>query len=51
MTFGFIPGGSETGVNWFALEGEDAEDAFVDTVEGFGGDEPFEGFDAEGVLS
>ena len=42
---------SEAGVYGFAFEGEDPEDAFVDSVERFAGDEAFECFDAEGVFA
>ena len=42
---------SESRVYGFALEGKDAEDAFVDTVERFVGHEAFERFDAERELA
>ena len=44
-------GRSGTGVDWFALHGEDADDALVEAVEGFAGDEAFECFDAERQLA
>jgi len=38
-------------VNRLAFQGQDAKDAFVHVAEGFGTDEPFEGFDAKGKLA
>src|SRR2546423_12096802 len=43
-------GMSETGVDGLALERQHPEDALVDPVQGLAGDEPLEGFDAEGEL-
>src|SRR5690349_19729129 len=42
---------SQSWVDWFAFEGEDAEDAFVDAAEGLVAGEAFEGFDAEGEFA
>ncbi|MEZ5242946.1 MAG: hypothetical protein R2696_14570 [Microthrixaceae bacterium] len=44
-------GRSGTGVDWFALHGDDADDALAEVVEGFAGDEAFECFDAERELA
>jgi hypothetical protein len=44
-------GRSEAGVDGFALHGEDAEDALVDAVQRFTGNEAFQGFDTEGELT
>ena len=42
---------SETRIDGFGFQGQDAEDAFVDASEGFIADETFEGFDAQGEFA
>ena len=46
-----LTGSSEARVYGFALQGEDAEDALVDAVEGVPPDEALQGLDAEGELA
>ena len=41
----------EPGVDWFGFEGEDAEDAFVDSVQWLASHETLEGLDAEAELA
>jgi len=41
----------ESWVDGLAFEREDAEDAFVDTPQGFTGDETLEGFEAQSELT
>ena len=42
---------SETGVGGFALHGQHTEEALMDPVQRFAGDEPLEGLDAQGELA
>jgi len=41
----------QAGIDRFGFEGQDTEDAFVDTAEGFVAHEAFEGFDAQGEFA
>jgi hypothetical protein len=43
--------GLKAGIDGFALEGEHADDAFVDAPQRLAADEPFECFDAERELA
>jgi len=44
-------GPSEAGIDGLGFEGEDAEDAFVDTTQRFVADETLQGFNAESKFS
>ena len=46
-----MPETSEPRVHGLALQGEDAEDALVDAVEGVPADKALQGLDAEGELA
>ena len=49
--FGSVWNPLQARVHGFAFEGEDAEDALVDAVEGVPADEALQGLDAEGELA